>query len=294
MFLQKIEEDIFKQHQVELYLYRLDLLHPEIGGNKFFKLKYNLEEAGKQKKTTLLTFGGAYSNHIYATAAAGKIYGFHTIGIIRGEAHSLLNPVLQAAIKNGMHLAYLSREQYRIKESAEVIQSLKDQFGDVYILPEGSSNSLAVKGCREIMQNVSLPWEYVCTSVGTGGTLAGLTLSLQNEQNALGFSVLKNGEFLSQNIKELIKTYQTDTNQNQLMPNHFQLLSAYHFGGYAKKNKQLTEFIATFEKKHQVVLDWIYNGKMLVGIYDLVQKSFFPPGSRIIALHTGGINCWMR
>lgn len=273
--LQKIEAAFLKEKEISLYVLRLDLVHPHISGNKWFKLKYNLKEARKQGKNILVTFGGAYSNHIVATAAAGKEFGFKTIGIIRGEElNENDNSVLQFAKDRGMDLRFVSREEYRSKD-ASLVLSMTD---DCYILPEGGTNELAVKGCSEILSHIDIPFDYVCCAVGTGGTIAGIISSLKVHQKAIGFPVLKGGEFLKNEIEKL-----TSSKVN------FELQTDYHFGGYAKKNNELLSFISDFKLKHNIQLDFVYTGKMMFGVFDLIMKNYFPKGATIIAIHTGGL-----
>lgn len=266
-----------------LYLKREDLLHPTISGNKFRKLKYNLLEAKKQGKTKLLTFGGAFSNHVSATAAAGKEFGFETIGVIRGEelAENLEktlagNSTLKFAVSCGMDLFFLSREEYRLKNSKETLKKLKQKFGDFYFLPEGGTNELAVKGCEEILCEEDKYFDYVCCPVGTGGTLAGIVRASAEPQKVLGFSALK-GNFLPLEIKKYVKK------------NNWQIITNYHFDGYGKVSEELVHFINAFKKTYQIQLDPIYTGKMMFGVFDLISKGFFKGNTRILAVHTGGL-----
>lgn len=269
--LQKIETTFLKEKEINLFILRLDLVHPYISGNKWFKLKYNMEEAKRQGKSTLLTFGGAYSNHIIATAAAGKDFGFKTIGIIRGEElNENDNSVLQFAKDCGMELLFVSREQYRKKSFHN-----SDEF---YMLPEGGTNELAVKGCSEISSLIGIQFDYMSCAVGTGGTIAGIVSSLKKNQKAIGFPVLKGGGFLKNEIEKLVQT-----NAN------FELQTEYHFGGYAKKNEELLSFISDFKSNHNIQLDFVYTGKMMFGIFDLIMKNHFQKGSTIVAVHTGGL-----
>ena len=185
--LEEVNDTFLKERKISLFMKREDLNHPQMSGNKWYKLKFNIQEARNQGKDTLLTFGGAYSNHIYAVAAAGKIFNFKTIGIIRGEEHNPLNPTLSFAKGNGMKLYYLDRESYRKKNSPEICDKLTKKFGDFYLLPEGGTNRLAVKGCSEIIGKINLDYDYICCPCGTGGTLAGLITGLNGDKFALGF-----------------------------------------------------------------------------------------------------------
>lgn len=268
----------FVETSVSLELRREDLLHPEISGNKFRKLKYNLMQARKSAFNQLLTFGGAFSNHISAVAAAGKEFGFKTIGIIRGEelAHQPLNSTLQVAESCGMKLHFISRSAYRLKENDEFIKELKSRFGDFYLLPEGGTNAAAVKGCKEILNNEDAKYDAVCVAVGTGGTMAGVLEASEIHQQIIGFSVL-NGIFQ----KKEIEKYTSKTN--------FQLTDAYSFGGYGKIDLKLIRFINEFKEKTGIALDPIYTGKLIYGVLDLIKTNYFKENSRILALHSGGL-----
>jgi len=286
--LQKIQDDILDQYEVSLFVYRIDLIHPQVSGNKWYKLKYNLLEAQKQGYKKLLTFGGAYSNHIYATAAAGKMQGFETIGVIRGEAHTPLNSTLQFAVDCGMHLHYMDRTTYREKKSPEILKKLEQIFGSFYLVPEGGSNALAVKGCSEILPEIEEQFDVVATACGTGGTLAGLVAHLPNHQQALGFPALKGGDFLYNEVEQLLEKYYTTFNlPREATQNRYQLITDYHFGGYAKKMPELLAFIDRFTTQHQIPIEWIYTGKMFYGLYDLIKKNYFSSHTKILALHTG-------
>nr|WP_217703385.1 pyridoxal-phosphate dependent enzyme [Flavobacterium agri] len=264
---------------VRLFVKREDLLHPTISGNKFRKLKYNLEAAKLQGKQTLLTFGGAFSNHIAAVAAAGKEYGFKTIGIIRGEelaSQIQNNPTLTFASQNGMRLEFINRQDYRLKSEEAFLDTLESRFGDVFVLPEGGTNTLAVKGCEEILDTQDFEFDYICSAVGTGGTLAGLVNASAQNQKVLGFSALK-GDFDSENITR----FSTKTN--------WEIIIDYHFGGYAKVDAALIGFINRFYDENKIQLDPVYTGKMLFGLEDMIAKGRFAPGTKILAIHTGGL-----
>ncbi|WP_310991288.1 1-aminocyclopropane-1-carboxylate deaminase/D-cysteine desulfhydrase [Aequorivita marina] len=261
-----------------LVLQREDLIHPFVSGNKFRKLKYNLLAASAENHDTLLTFGGAFSNHIAAVAAAGKEMDFKTIGIIRGEelaSKSTKNPTLGFAEDCGMQLDYISREAYKMKEAPDFLNHLKEKFGNYYLLPEGGTNALAVKGCEEILPKDNT-FDYICVPVGTGGTIAGLVKASQNHQEVLGFSALK-GTFQAAEIQK----YTSKTN--------FEITNSYCFGGYGKIDLDLVRFINEFREKTKIPLDPIYTGKMLYGIMDLLKKGHFKENSRIFAVHTGGL-----
>ncbi len=269
-----------KEKEVELHLLREDLIHPTISGNKFRKLKYNLIEFTKGNYSALLTFGGAYSNHISATAAAGKEFKIPTIGIIRGEEFELKfpeNPTLKFAKNCGMKLKFISREQYKNKTNPDFLDQLKSEFGEIYILPEGGTNHLAVEGCEEILNQQTKEFDYICCAVGTGGTISGIINSAKKHQKIIGFPALKDSDFLNDEIK------------NWTGRSNFMLVSDYHFGGYAKVNPELIDFINEFKDQFDVTLDAVYTGKMMFGLDQLIKNGFFSSNTKVLAVHTGGI-----
>ncbi|ALJ06100.1 1-aminocyclopropane-1-carboxylate deaminase [Pseudalgibacter alginicilyticus] len=264
---------------VELYMKREDAIHPFISGNKYRKLKYNIEEAQKLGFKKLLTFGGAYSNHIAAVAFAGKTFGFETIGVIRGEevgGKIQENSTLLFAQSCGMQFEFVSREVYRNKNSEDFIESLNHIYKGFYLIPEGGTNLLAVKGCEEILIQSDINFDYISCAVGTGGTISGIINCSQPRQQILGFPALK-GSFLQEDISKFA---------NKL---NWKLILDYHFGGYAKTNDKLIHFINDFKKENSIPLDPIYTGKMMYGIFNLIKKGYFPVGSKILAIHTGGL-----
>ncbi|NOX66646.1 MAG: 1-aminocyclopropane-1-carboxylate deaminase/D-cysteine desulfhydrase [Chlorobi bacterium] len=262
---------------------RTDLVHPVISGNKWYKMKYNIVEMQKQGFDTLLTFGGAYSNHIHAAAHAGKLFGFKTIGLIRGEEHLPLNATLQSAVNNGMKLHYVDRTTFRKRETNEFLNSVKGKFGDVYILPVGGTNTVALKGCAEIIDQIDIDYDYICSASGSGGTFAGLVAGLQGDKKAIAFPALKGGKFLEKVIYGLVFDYTGKSFNN------WELNTDYHFGGFAKLSRELIEFTHEFNKLNNFELDYIYTNKMMLGIADLIRKGFFKSGETIIAIHSGGL-----
>lgn len=286
--IQKIDSN-FCSTDVEVYVLRLDLMHPFVNGNKWFKLKYNLQEAKERNFNTILTFGGAYSNHIYATAAAGNIFGFQTIGVIRGEETLPLNPTLTFARQQGMQLVYLDRATYRQKNTKIVQEQFKQRFGDFFLIPEGGCNLQGVRGCTEILENID-NFTTICLACGTGTTLAGIALSLNQGQRVLGFPVLKNGSFLAPEIDSLLTAYLSSNlpiNGDKSLS--WQLICDYHFGGYAKVNNELRTFQTHFERDFYIPLDFVYTAKMFYGVMDLLKKGYFPKSDRLLLIHTGGI-----
>lgn len=266
-----------------LTMKREDLLHPTVSGNKYRKLKYNLEYAKKHQYESLLTFGGAFSNHIAATAAAGKQHGFKTIGIIRGEELGIpstkttaQNPTLAFALECGMQLHFISREQYRKKDEVRFCESLKEQFYNPYIIPEGGTNDLAIKGCEEILTDTDAHFDFVCCASGTGGTVSGIINRLVPGQKGLVFPALK-GNWMKDEILKFTRNEQWD------------IINEYHFGGYARVNPELVYFINTFKETYDIRLDPVYTGKMMYGLFAMINDGFFPENSRILAVHTGGL-----
>lgn len=276
--------DLAKSRRIKLLVKREDLNHPFVSGNKWWKLKYNLEQAVNLRNKTLLTFGGAYSNHIYSTAAAAYELGMESIGIIRGEETLPLNSTLSFVTEKGMKLHYVSREEYKRKNEADFIQGLRHKFGDFYLIPEGGTNEFALKGCAEFGANLikEIEFDYLCLPVGTGGTIAGIICGLKGQKEVIGFSSLK-GSFLKDEVNQLVSSYSKTKYSN------WKIEEAYHFGGYAKVTEELTNFIKDFEKKNAIPLDQIYTAKMFYGVFDLIAQNYFREGSTILLLHTGGL-----
>ncbi|MBL4652632.1 MAG: 1-aminocyclopropane-1-carboxylate deaminase/D-cysteine desulfhydrase [Flavobacteriales bacterium] len=277
--LQQIYHPVFKEKEIKFYVKRDDLIHSEISGNKWRKLKYNLEEARSQDIDAILTFGGAFSNHIAATAAVGKKEGFKTIGIIRGEETSKNNSTLSLAKQSGMRLHFVSREDYKLKDTSEYLEKLSRQFGDVYIIPEGGANTVGVKGSEEIGKEIDIDFHYVCCSLGTGTTFSGIVNSIEKNQYAIGFSALKGEDKLTEVVQQFEKVKR----------NNWHISFEYHFGGYARRSVEIEDFIKSFRAETGIPLDPIYTGKMAFGIVDLAKKDYFKRGSTVIMVHTGGL-----
>jgi len=280
--LQGIFSRICQTKAVQLYIKRDDLLHPIVSGNKWRKLCYNLSAAKEQGHSTLLTFGGAYSNHIHAVAAAGHLLGFETIGLIRGEEPATYGATLNFAKSKGMSFHFLSRPAYREKKIPEHID-----LRNVYILPEGGTNDLAIRGCGDIIselleQEGKNATDFYCVPCGTGGTIAGIINALNGNRKVIGFSALK-GDFMTAEITDLLKRYDLAN------PSNWIVNSDYHFGGYARYKPTLIDFLKTFYIETGIPLGPIYTGKMVYGVLDLVAKDYFPKGSTITMIHTGGL-----
>ena len=264
---------------ISLVIKREDLIHPFVSGNKFRKLKYNLLQAKAENQSCLLTFGGAFSNHIAAVAYAGKEHGFQTIGIIRGEELGTKiesNPTLNFAQECGMQLEFISRENYRLKTEAFFLEQLGKKYGSFYLVPEGGTNALAIQGCEEILTNEDAFFDYIGCAIGTGGTISGIINSALPHQKVLGFPALK-GDFLQDEICNFVQ------NEN------WELITDYHFGGDGKVNAGLIDFINWFFEQTQIPLDPVYTGKMVFGIVDLIKRNYFPKNSKILVIHTGGL-----
>lgn len=262
-----------------LFIKREDLIHPTVSGNKYRKLKYNLVEAKKQNYKQILTFGGAFSNHIAAVARAGKESGFTSIGVIRGEELVTKieeNPTLLKAQKDGMQFVFVSREHYREKDNVIFLEQLKSQFGAFYLIPEGGTNFAAVQGCEEILAPEDSCFDYICCAIGTGGTIAGIINTAMPHQKVLGFPALK-GDFLSNDIRKFAKN------------SHWELIADFTFGGYAKVTPDYISFLNTFYQNTKIPLDPVYTGKMVFGVLQLLEQQYFPKHSKILLIHTGGL-----
>ncbi|OON70644.1 1-aminocyclopropane-1-carboxylate deaminase/D-cysteine desulfhydrase [Hymenobacter sp. CRA2] len=287
--LLELPEPVAERRGVRLRLLRDDLRHPELPGNKWRKLKYNLLEAQRQGADTLLTFGGAYSNHLAAVAAAGRLQGFRTIGVVRGEATTTLSPTLQQCRANGMQLHFVSREEYRQRAEADYVAALLAELGPAYVVPEGGSNALALRGCAELVQELDAAgeaYDALAVACGTGGTLSGLLTGLDGRRAAVGVAALKGAEFLRADVDAL-----TEQAVGKRYTNYHLHLNA-HFGGYAKYSAELLVFIGAFYQRHHVVLDPVYTGKLLAGTLQVIEAGYFARGSTVVAIHTGGLQGW--
>lgn len=267
-----------QQAGVTLHIRREDLLFPDLSGNKYRKLKYNLEAAREAGANRLLTFGGAYSNHIHAVAAAGKAFGWETVGLIRGEelAGAPRNPTLQDAEDNGMHLVFLTRSDYRRRNDPDFVKTCLERYGPAYVLPEGGSNALALRGCSEILQPGDEHYNTICCATGTGGTLAGLALGAKTGQRVRGYAVVRDPGLESQ-----LSAWAPGA--------PWTLVRDYDFGGYAKVPPALVAFVNAFRERTGIPLDPVYTGKMLFGVLEDLRSGRLAPGSRVLLIHTGGL-----
>ncbi|MEP7279156.1 MAG: pyridoxal-phosphate dependent enzyme [Bacteroidota bacterium] len=261
-----------------LEVLRLDKIDPVISGNKWFKLKYYLEQALAKGQNSVLSFGGAWSNHIVATAFAARKAGLQSIGIIRGERPADFSPSLQKAAGAGMQLVFVSREAYNQKNDPAFIKQLEDKYHHPCIIPEGGAGEPGIKGATEITRLMK-PGHYthLLCAVGTGTLLAGLVQGTTRNHQVIGIPVLKGFDnWLPPGIAE--------TNRQRV-----KVLTGYHMGGYAKKNEQLFEFMNRFYFKTHIPTDFVYTGKLFFSIFDLLKKNYFPAASRLLAIHSGGL-----
>ncbi len=286
--IQNLKLPLFEKQNITVDVLREDLSHPIIQGNKLRKLLYNLLNAKKKGNETILTFGGAFSNHIAAVSAAGKEFGFRTIGMIRGEETLPLNPTLAQCKKDGMELHYIDRATYRIKHTQDFKDYLRNEFGSFYLIPEGGTNYYAINGCMEIIPNYC-DYDYICCPIGTGGTAAGIILGNKGRSKIIGFSALKGGEFLTKDIYNHIQSVTNDEELTSELMASFELNTDFHLGGYAKLTEELLTFVRGFYQEHHVKWDTIYNGKMAFGVWELLKENYFPKNSSILLIHTGGM-----
>jgi len=276
--IHELIDDLFTKKKIKVLIKRDDLIHEDISGNKWRKLKYNLAAA---KGNSILTFGGAFSNHIAASAAACNFYNIKCIGIIRGEKPKNMNNTLLFAERSGMQLEFISRQEYKTKNSPEFLEKVQRKYGNPFIIPEGGANQNGLLGCAELIEEISEDFDYLITAVGTGATIAGISLGLKSNKKAIGIPVLKGAEYLNGEIEDLIKSNEYKDN--------YSLIHDYHFGGYAKITNGLIQFMNDFYSKHHIKTDPVYSGKSLFALYDLIKKDYFAPNSTIVYYHCGGL-----
>ena len=271
---------LFGKHGVTVSMLRLDTIHPIVSGNKIFKLHYFIDEALNSTHKQVITFGGAYSNHLAATAFACSVKGLKSIGIVRGEKPVELSHTLLFCIQNAMQLEFISRSSYQKIDSKEFHNALAKKYGDHTLIPEGGSSPKGARGAKRILDHfTSKDFTHICCAIGTATTFAGLIMGCENESKLTGFSVLKNLTDIDARLKELNVDPQKKYSFN----------GDYHFGGYAKKTVELVAFMNTFYKDNKIPLDFVYTGKLMFGVYDLINKNYFPAGSNILCVHTGGL-----
>ncbi|KUJ54994.1 1-aminocyclopropane-1-carboxylate deaminase/D-cysteine desulfhydrase [Chryseobacterium aquaticum] len=271
-------QEILVKKNIRLFIKREDLVHPEISGNKYWKLFFNINNYLERnpRNPLIITFGGAFSNHISAVSALGKLSEIPTLGIIRGEElekNWTHNPTLVFAKRNGMSLKFVTREEYRHKE--KLTEFLQEEFPDALIIPEGGTNKNAVQGIKMMMNDDTKDFDYLCTAVGTGGTVAGISEFCEENQKVMGFKVVEDAS-LENRISELTSK------------RNFHLIDA-AFGGYGKINDDNVRFINDFKAKYNIPLEPIYTGKMMQKVFEMIDENYFPEGSKILCFHTGGL-----
>ncbi len=287
--IKRIDSPIFDSAGISCDVAFLDSVHPLFGGNKWFKLKYNLEEAKRRRANAVLTFGGAYSNHIYATAAACKQFGIPCIGMIRGEVADLSNPTLSKAREWGMQIHIVSKLDYAEKDTELFEYELHEKFGNVYIIPEGGHNYLGINGCMEILSQLANDYDTIICSVGSGTTITGLLLSAKPQQELIGFAPMKGGTYLKDSIAYDLNQFLGDKPAAAELLERLKIIDDYHFGGFAKVNEELRKEKLKLEQVFGFELDFVYTTKMFYGLFDLIAKQYFKPNTKILALHTGGL-----
>lgn len=277
--LSRIDNPLLAQDRIELWMKRDDLLHPVISGNKWRKLKYCLDQALSMGSNTVISMGGAYSNHLHALAYVGMALGLKTAGLIRGERPEPLTPTLRDCQSWGMELRFVSRSDYRLLRQYREYDALPGIRPGEYWLPEGGAHSLALEGIKEGIEEIELPYDVLCLPCGTGTTLAGCVSAVSERVSVIGFAAVKNAGYLTDEVEKLLQRPYTNWTVNH----------DYHFGGFARTTSELSQFINEFELKHKIELEPVYSGKMIYALYDLIAKNHFQPGQRVIALHTGGL-----
>jgi 1-aminocyclopropane-1-carboxylate deaminase len=276
--LQKILHPTFEEKKLNAWFLRLDEIHPTVNGNKWFKLKYNLEHVLQQGYEGILTFGGQFSNHIYAIAAAAKMAKVKCVGIIGGANPQVLTHTLRFALQQDMHLEFVAKNVYRKKDEPEFVSQLQRSFPRFFVIPEGGTNEWAIKGAAEITSFISIPFDYIITACATGGTLAGLAQSLRPFQKAVGISVLKGENTISGKVSKFIHGTK-----------NFDVITGYDFGGYAKYTPSLIKFMKCFYQENGIPLEQVYTAKMVAGTIDMAQRNYFKTSSTLVLVHTGGM-----
>ncbi|MEL6988170.1 MAG: pyridoxal-phosphate dependent enzyme [Bacteroidota bacterium] len=277
--IQKVRTQLTDKFKIEFHVKRDDLIHPHISGNKWRKLSENISYMQRKNKEGILSFGGAHSNHLYALAAAGKHLGFKTIGLVRGEEVS--NATLAYCGSTGMHLKYVDRTTYRQKEDPSFMEVLQSQYPNYFLVPEGGANSLGRKGCKVIMDEINSTgaYNYIFLAAGTGTTAAGMIPFLM-DSTQLGIIPVLKGGWMKEAIEKVME---------KSIPKNTHFFNDYHFGGYAKKNDELMEFINGFTLETGIPIEYVYTGKLFYGVMDLVKQGYFKEGSRVLVYHSGGL-----
>lgn len=279
--IQKLEPEWYNPYVARVDMLRLDMLHPVISGNKWFKLKYNMAHAQEQGYSSILTFGGAYSNHLIAAAAGAKAYGITATAIVRGlHAKDELTPTLQACRDYGMELHFVSREDYNKKEDVAWLDELSVRYDHPFIIPEGGANKWGRAGVGDIASQIPANYTHICVSIGSGTTMAGLRNALNSDKIVLGYAPMKGGTYLADEVAAVV-----DADKNS----HMQVFDNWHFGGFGKWNEDLLHFMNDFHSQHAIPLDVVYTAKMMYGIEEQILSGYFPPDAAILCIHTGGL-----
>ena len=289
--MKDVQIDTVNFQEFSLNVLRLDLIHPHYGGNKYFKLKYNLQEARNSGLLKILTFGGAHSNHIYSAAALCKEEEIGSIGVIRGEENLIeQSPTLQFALECGMKLHFITREKYKNKTNEYLTEELKQQFGGFYMIPEGGGNYEGVKGCTGILNEELKKFDYIFCACGTATTFSGIKISSGPNQKIIGVSVLKGENKLIADANYWMNIFGSEKiNAGETRVINSTIINDYHFGGYAKYSKELIDFKSEFEKTYSIPLDYIYTSKLFFAVFDLIKQNKLDPGSKILIIHSGGL-----
>lgn len=278
--INELKNDLYDNNNVKISMLRLDEIHPVISGNKLFKLYYFLKDALNSSPKKVITFGGAFSNHLAATAFTCREMDLECIGIVRGEKPATLSHTLSFCMENGMQLQFISRKSYQEINEKGFLDELKNKYGESILIPEGGFSIKGKEGAELITQFFGdKKFTHVCLPVGTATTFAGIVDSNRNESEIIGFGVLKNLQDIEKRFHEL------EVNPGR----KYSFIGDYHFGGYAKKTDELISFINKFYEQHAIPLDFVYTGKMMFGVHDLVRKKYFPEGADILCIHTGGL-----
>jgi len=277
--IQPLAPEWFQHRVSKVDVLRLDLIHPTISGNKWFKLEHNIQHALEKGYKSILTFGGAYSNHLHATAATAQLYNIKSIGMVRGlHAAQNLTPTLFACVAMNMELVFVTKEEYAQKDNPEWLQKLSNQYNNPFIIPEGGANEYGRKGAEEIASLIPQTYTHICVSVGTGTTFIGLCNALSTDQHVIGFAPMKKGVYLNEEVKPYL-----------LQSKNRQILDNWAFGGFGKWNETLITFMNDFYATHHIPLDMVYTAKMMYGIKEMIDNSIFPTDAKILCIHTGGL-----
>jgi 1-aminocyclopropane-1-carboxylate deaminase len=287
--IKTIDGRLLREKGIVLDVALLDSIHPEFGGNKWFKLKYNFEEAKRRNAKAILTFGGAFSNHVYATAAACKAFNMPCIGLIRGEEADSNNSTLSKVKVFGMQLDFLSRLDYAEKDTELFEYELHEKYGNIYIVPEGGANFFGINGCMEILKGIQNHYDTIIVSCGTATTLTGIILSAQPHQKIIGFVPIKGGAYLYETIQYNLNNFLGSKEAAEELMKNVSLIDDYHFGGFAKVNEALRQSKHKLEQIFGFELDYVYTAKMFHGLFDKIEKGEIQSHQKILAIHTGGL-----